>query len=664
MNPLSALRQYIANLPLGRKLLVIQISVVVAICAFSIVVLTLTAYYISSQYLLPSALHRIQHVVQTEAGHESLSRSAQRTQNLLQSLLEPEDEIEQVALYQADGRLIAQANQGAGREPLTLMLPPPEQNPELHRMTITHPQEGTLTITAKARSRLPQHFVLGITIAAPIMVLVISVVLFILNKVVQRLITTPILHLITIANTVSLGEDYQVRAQKKYDDETGVLASAFNTMLSRIEARDQMLTDERDRAERAGQQAQALAHETRRANKTLEHEVQVRTRVEHKLTGLQNFLSSIIDSMPSVLIAVDEQLLIQQWNNEAEKLFDVKRVAALNQQVNTIVPLLAPHLPSIRRSISQNSTQSVGRLPHFIEGTEKILEIIIYPLQGGRHSGAVIRIDDISERLQMEEVVVQSEKMISVGQLAAGMAHEINNPLGAIIQSAQNIRRRVSPTLAKNSEVASQLNIDLYLLNRYLEEREVMRFLSSIQDAGARASSIVNNVLQFSRRSNRTLVPTHLSDLIRRTLEIAYSDLDIKHRIDRHEIEVISDLDESLEAVPCIPNELEQVLLNLIKNAAQAIYCRQDTNLRGKIQIRTRRDGKWALISIEDNGIGMDNATRKRIFEPFFTTKEVGEGTGLGLSVSFFIISNNHKGVLSVQSTPGTGTEFSIRLRL
>ncbi|RRJ83305.1 HAMP domain-containing sensor histidine kinase [Aestuariirhabdus litorea] len=663
MTSLTALRNVIANLPLGRKLLAIQIAVVVSICAFSIVVLTLTAYYISGKYLIPSAVNRIQYILHTQAGHEPLSSSSEHTHNLLQSLLEPEDEIIQLGLYNPGGALIAQASQEQNLPPMPATLPRPGDDSDLHALTVLHPAEGELTVIAKASARLPQHFVLGITIAAPIMVLLILTLLLILNRLIQYLITAPILHLISIANTVSDGENYQVRAQKQFDDETGVLASTFNTMLNRIEARDLMLTSERDRAERAGQQAQALAHETSEANKSLEHEVRVRTRIEQELTGLQNFLSSIIDSMPSTLIAVDEQLLIQQWNNEAEKLFKVQRSDALSRPVNEVVPLLATHLPSIRSSITQNSIQSVEQLPLFASGEERTLEMIVYPLQGGQHAGAVIRIDDVSERLRMEEMVVQSEKMISVGQLAAGMAHEINNPLGAIIQSAQNIKRRVSPNLAKNIEVASQLGVDLERLNYYLKKREVLRFLGNIQDAGARASSIVNNVLQFSRRSNRMLVPTSLSELVRRTLEIAYSDLGIRSRIIRHEIEIVSELDESLEAVPCIPNELEQVLLNLVKNAAHAIFSRQDPDWKGLIKIRTRSEGAWAVISVEDNGVGMDAETRKRIFEPFFTTKEVGEGTGLGLSVSFFIIRNNHKGALTVQSTPGQGTEFSIRLR-
>ena len=123
-------------------------------------------------------------------------------------------------------------------------------------------------------------------------------------------------------------------------------------------------------------------------------------------------------------------------------------------------------------------------------------------------------------------------------------------------------------------------------------------------------------------------------------------------------------IDPELGPVPGIPNELEQVLLNLLKNAAQAINQRSANMEPGRIILRTKLSPPWAEIQVEDNGVGMPEHVRKRIFEPFFTTKEVGQGTGLGLSVSYFIITNNHKGQMEVNSTLGQGTCFTLRLPL
>ena len=152
--------------------------------------------------------------------------------------------------------------------------------------------------------------------------------------------------------------------------------------------------------------------------------------------------------------------------------------------------------------------------------------------------------------------------------------------------------------------------------------------------------------------------------LIDQAVEIASNDFDLTESFDFKSLHILRDFEAALPAVPGTANELEQVLLNLLKNAAQAIHQRDDTAPPGQITLRVRLAAPWAEIQVEDNGVGMPESVRKRIFEPFFTTKEVGQGTGLGLSVSYFIITNNHKGQMEVQSKAGQGTCFTLRLPL
>jgi signal transduction histidine kinase len=254
--------------------------------------------------------------------------------------------------------------------------------------------------------------------------------------------------------------------------------------------------------------------------------------------------------------------------------------------------------------------------------------------------------------------------MLSVGGLAAGMAHEINNPLGAILHNVQNIRRRLSPGLEKNVEQAEQAGVSLPAIEHYMEAREVPRLLDGIQQAGQRAAKIVSHMLSFSRRSDRQLSPCDLPALIDQALEIAGNDFDLTDSFDFKTLEIVRQYDPLLGPVAGTANELEQVLLNLLKNAAQAIHQRDEDTEPGRIILRTRQAGNWAEVQVEDNGTGMSEAVRKRIFEPFFTTKEVGQGTGLGLAVSYFIITNNHTGQMEVHSTPGQGTCFTLRLPL
>jgi len=192
----------------------------------------------------------------------------------------------------------------------------------------------------------------------------------------------------------------------------------------------------------------------------------------------------------------------------------------------------------------------------------------------------------------------------------------------------------------------------------------VPQLLDGIQQAGARAAKIVSHMLSFSRRSNRQLTPCDLPALIDQAVEIASNDFDLTIGFDFKGQNIIRQFDPQLGPVPATANELEQVLLNLLKNAAQAIHQREDDREPGRIILRTRLNPPWAEIQVEDNGIGMPESVRKRTFEPFFTTKEIGQGTGLGLSVSYFIITNNHKGQMEVHSTPGQGTCFTLRLPL
>jgi signal transduction histidine kinase len=293
----------------------------------------------------------------------------------------------------------------------------------------------------------------------------------------------------------------------------------------------------------------------------------------------------------------------------------------------------------------------------------------IYPLLDTTRLGAVIRIDDVTQRIQMEDMMIQSEKMLSLGGLAAGMAHEINNPLGAVVQTAQNIKRRLDPNFKKNISVAIDLNTNMATINAYMKQRDILTFLDNVSTAGERAATIVTNMLQFSRQSDKELQPQNLHHIIERAINIAKNEYDLSSGYDFKSIELIKDFDYTMPDVPCISSEIEQVLLNLLKNASQALteYKTQkefDMDWYGQVQIYTRAKAKNIEMIIEDNGPGMDDETAKHIFEPFFTTKDVGMGTGLGLSVSFFIITNHHEGQMRVESTLGAGTRFILSLPL
>jgi len=271
---------------------------------------------------------------------------------------------------------------------------------------------------------------------------------------------------------------------------------------------------------------------------------------------------------------------------------------------------------------------------------------------------------DVTEKLKLQDVLIQTEKMMSVGGLAAGMAHEINNPLSAMIQSAQVLEKRLLHPGGANAAAAEEAGCPAEALRRYLEARDVPGFLTGIREAGARAARIVSSMLEFSRKVESNRAPADMRELLDKAVGLCATDYDLKKKYDFRKIVVERDYDPSLPAVPCTATQVQQVFLNLLKNAAQAMYGARTGAAPPTLWLRTRRDGNEAVVEKEDNGPGMDQATQRKIFEPFYTTKGSGEGTGLGLSVSRFLIQEKHKGSLSVESQVGKGTKFTVRLPL
>ena len=269
---------------------------------------------------------------------------------------------------------------------------------------------------------------------------------------------------------------------------------------------------------------------------------------------------------------------------------------------------------------------------------------------------------DISHLRAMQDSMVQSEKMLSLGGIAAGIAHEINNPLGIVLQAAQTITLRTRADFPKNLEAAARVGADLSQVDRYLKERKIDVFIRDIQGAAVRASEIIRHMLDFSRRSESRRSVCDVRAIIDNSLRLASSDYDLKKNYDFKAIDIVKDYEDDLPSLHCTETEIEQVMLNLLRNAAQAMAAADPPIAAPRIVIRVRAQDGGLRIDIEDNGPGISPEHRKRIFEPFFTTKASGSGTGLGLSVSYFIITKGHGGLMSVSSPAGGGTAFTIEL--
>jgi len=269
------------------------------------------------------------------------------------------------------------------------------------------------------------------------------------------------------------------------------------------------------------------------------------------------------------------------------------------------------------------------------------------------------------DRLALVEKYLEAQKLETIGRLAAGTAHELNNPLSAILQNLQVARDRLQVVRPNHKETAEKCGLDLSALRCYLQREKIDEILSNVRDGGVRAAAIVENLLSFSRKDESKFVPHNVVKLLEETVQILLNDFDHKSRYDFRDIQIEREYAENLPEVPCSGRKLQQAFLNILKNGAQALN--SSGQMQGRIphiSLKVRADEASIIIEIGDNGPGISTDVMQYIFEPFFSTKHIGQGAGLGLAVANFIVSEVHDGRLTVVSTPEEGTCFTILLPL
>jgi len=252
--------------------------------------------------------------------------------------------------------------------------------------------------------------------------------------------------------------------------------------------------------------------------------------------------------------------------------------------------------------------------------------------------------------------------MLSVGGLAAGMAHEINNPLAGILQSLQVAQNRLKPGLKKNDDSAQACGTTMTAIANYMEDRQVFKLMDSALQSGRRAADIVQDMLSFARKSDSDFASHDIRTLLDKSVELAGQEYSLKKRFDFRQIRIVKQY-QDIPNIFCDANKIQLVFLNIMKNGAQIMAEKRYTNNETPaFLLRISKKEDMVRVEIEDTGPGMDENIRTKVFEPFFTTKKVGSGTGLGLSVSYFIITENHNGKMGVVSPPGKGAVFYVEL--
>jgi PAS domain S-box-containing protein len=406
-----------------------------------------------------------------------------------------------------------------------------------------------------------------------------------------------------------------------------------------------------------------------------------RQKWEDTIQKTYQFTEEILTSISAILISVDNDGIIRRWSITAEHTFGLTASTVLGR------PFTSCALPwdwavvhtGVQQCVDTQAVVHIETLRYTTDcGSEGFLELTINPIRGtqdGDTSGFLILGTDISRKKQLEMQLGLAQKMESIGQLAAGIAHEINTPIQFVsdnllflkesfdsIQSVLKEYDHVIQTLAPGS-CDSHL---LQTVNTMAEEAdleyamtEIPKALSQSLDGAKRVTNIVTAMKDFSHPGSREKCSIDLNKAIESTIVVARNEW-------KYVSEVITDFDPDLPPVPCLRGEFGQVILNLLVNATHAIAdaIKENKGQKGIITVSTGSEGPWAEVRITDTGTGIPVESRNKIFDPFYTTKEVGLGTGQGLAIAHNVIVDKHGGSLTFDTTMGVGTTFLIRLPL
>jgi PAS domain S-box-containing protein len=389
--------------------------------------------------------------------------------------------------------------------------------------------------------------------------------------------------------------------------------------------------------------------------------------------------SRLLSSLTSILIGVDNQDRITHWNEAAERTFGVTAEQALGQaivsrKIGLDWAMVSSNIPRNPNDYKQTNRFEVRYQPR--NGTHRLLSICATPFLGERGGcdGYLLIADDVTEQKQLDSEMQQLQKLQSIGQLAAGIAHEINTPIQYVGDNVRFIRgavedifdilkeERAVDEAARTGRVTPELiaKLDNKIEAADLEylETEVPNAIKQTLDGVDRVATIVRAMKEFSHPGSKDKTPTDIN----RAIDSAVT---VTRNVWKYHAEMQLELAPSLPQVHCIPGPINEVLLNVIVNAAHAIVDKvDDSGEKGLIHIKTGLEDNRVVIRIGDNGTGIPEDAREHVFDPFFTTKEVGHGTGQGLSLSHRIIVEQHDGELGFETEMGVGTTFVIKLPL
>jgi PAS domain S-box-containing protein len=408
-------------------------------------------------------------------------------------------------------------------------------------------------------------------------------------------IVGPLLRLVGAVQAISRG-DLKQKISVENSDEIGLLASEFNKMTTSLkESRDQLETVNRD------------------------------------LYDMKEYISNIVESMTVSVIVIGLNYQVTMVNSEFEKVFGCPRTELIGEDVTKLIRFDAEddfrwQLRSVMDSLK---TKILNKTQCLLNHKKITANLHLSPMMDVNKvlTGIVIIIEDVTNYINLEERLAFSQKMASIGTLAAGLAHEVNNPLGIILNY-----------------------LEVMMMDS--NDHKSLGYLKRLQSETERIAKIIQRLLEFSRKSETKFEPIELMKELEVTLEF------VDYRLRKQQIQLIRDYQLKEAWVTGDKNLLKQVFLNIILNAAQAM----ENGGSLSIKVSETIPGEEYAIIFTDTGKGISSEHLNKVFDPFYTTKKIGEGTGMGLTISYGIIQE-HGGTIDVESRKAEGTQVTIKLK-
>ncbi|MCP4541248.1 MAG: PAS domain S-box protein [Chloroflexi bacterium] len=405
------------------------------------------------------------------------------------------------------------------------------------------------------------------------------------------------------------------------------------------------------------------------------------TESKHAADALQKAHAQnqqLLVSISSILIGVSSSDQITHWNTSAEAAFNMPVADTIGKPflecgIQWDWAEITNHIADCR---NENRPTHLNDIRYTrLDGKDGFLDITLNPVVGDdpAQPGFLLLGEEISNRKVLEMQLAQAQKLEAIGQLAAGIAHEINTPIQYVGHNARFVQEAfasISNILDKyhclldavqSGSVSEKLVIEVQNTVNQVDtaflSREIASAARQSLEGIDRVAEIVRAMRGFSHPGVGGKALTDINDTIKGAVTVTRNEW-------KHIAQVEMDFDFSLPLVPCIPGEFSQVVVNVIINAVHAIsdVVSKEPNTKGTISICTRQDGDWVEIRISDTGAGIPEEVQSKVFDPFFTTKDVGKGTGQGLSIAHNVIVEKHKGMITLESDVGKGTTFMIRL--